>query len=102
MVYFMQCDNDGLYSNTCEWASTGTFSGLMILFEADIEITGSSSVPNVVGAVLEGTPVDTDITMSGNASICYNQTVINNIGLDTIMTTTIQPVPGSWQQLKGT
>ncbi|MGD0999045.1 MAG: hypothetical protein ABR941_12125 [Thermoleophilia bacterium] len=102
MVYFMQCDNDGLYSNTCEWASTGTYTGLMILFEAAIEITGSSSVPNVVGAVLEGTPVDTDITMSGSADICYNQTVINNIGLDSIMTTTIQPVPGSWQQLKGT
>jgi len=20
MVYYMQCDNDGLYNNTCEWA----------------------------------------------------------------------------------
>ncbi len=98
MVYYMQCDNDGLYSNTCQWSSTGTYYGLMVLFEAPINITGSAKI---VGAVLEGTPVTTDITMSGSSSICYNQTVIDNCTSDSLKTTTISPVPGTWQQLKG-
>jgi hypothetical protein len=101
MIYYMQCDNDGLYSNTCSWASTGTYYGLMILFEAPIEITGGNdgSHPNIVGAVLEGTPVANDITMTGNSSICYNQTVINNCTSDSLRTTVTNTVPGSWQQL---
>jgi len=28
--------------------------------------------------------------------------VINNIGLNSILSTTIQPVPGTWQELAGT
>ena len=95
MVYFMQCDNDGLYSNTFQFKGTGTFTGLMVLFEAPFNMTSG----NVVGAVLEGTPVDNDITMSGSSSICYNQTAIDNCTSDSLRTTTATTVPGSWQQL---
>jgi hypothetical protein len=96
MVYYMQCDNDGLYSNTCEWASTGTFTGLMVLFEAPITLANGV---RIVGAVLEGTPVANETTMSGDASISYNQTVINNVSSDSLRTTTTTTVPGTWQQL---
>ena len=109
MVYYMQCDNDGLYSNTCQWASTGTFNGLMILFEAEINISGGNNGtnPNVMGAVLEGCPqasgdTGTDLTLSGNSSVCYNPTVINNIHLNSLTTTATQPVSGTWQELAGT
>jgi Tfp pilus assembly protein PilX len=130
MVYFMQCDNDGLYNNTCCWDSQGTYYGLMILFEAECWISGyvptdghsyshsanapsgtplgnDGTHPNVVGAVLEGCPSGggdsgTDLTLSNNSSICYNPTVINNIDLNSILSTTIQPVPGTWQELAGT
>ncbi|MGZ4198691.1 MAG: hypothetical protein ACXVP1_00735 [Thermoleophilia bacterium] len=99
MVYFMQCDNDGLYSNTCQWSTTGTYYGLMVLFEAPINITGSAKIE---GAVLEGTPVTTDITMSGSSTIVYNQKVIDNCTSDSLKTTVIAAVPGTWQELKGT
>ena len=57
----------------------------MILFEAPIDITGTTSGhPNIEGAVLEGCPVATDITMSNNASISYNQLVINNCTSDSL------------------
>jgi Tfp pilus assembly protein PilX len=129
MVYFMQCDNDGLYNNTCCWDSQGTYYGLMILFEAECCISGYATTdghgyshssnapsgtplgndgthPNVMGAVLEGCPSGggdsgTDLTLSNNSSICYNPTVINNIGLNSILSTTIQPVAGTWQQIQG-
>ena len=107
MVYFMQCDNDGLYSNHCYWFSTGTYYGLMILFEAECFIEdGTAGTPDVMGAVLEGTPsgggdTGVDLTLTGASSICYNPTVINNIDLNSILTTTIQPVPGTWQEIKG-
>jgi hypothetical protein len=103
MIYYMQCDNDELYSNTCEWASTGTYYGIMILFEASIDISGNSgvSVPNIVGSVMEGTPNATDITMSSSSDVCYNQTVIDNCTSDSLKTTVVAPVPGTWQQLKG-
>lgn len=106
MVYYMQCDNDGLYNNTCEWASTGQFTGLMILFEAPIQITGGVSAhPTIVGAVMDGSPIascPTDITMSGSSTVCYNQLVINNLppALQNILrTSTTTTVPGTWQQL---
>ncbi len=110
MVYFMQCDNDNLYSNHLEWASTGEYFGLMILFEAEAFITGGNdgTHPNIMGAVLEGTPyvsgTDTgvDLTLTGNTSICYNQSVINNCTSDSLHTTTVSAVPGTWQQVKGT
>jgi len=129
MVYFMQCDNDGLYNNTCCWDSQGTYYGLMILFEAECCISGYATTdghgyshssnapsgtplgndgthPNVDGAVLEGCPSGggdsgTDLTLSNNSSICYDPTVIANIGLNSILTTSIQAVPGTWQEVKG-
>jgi Tfp pilus assembly protein PilX len=100
MIYFMQCDNDGLYSNTGAWAGTGTYCGLMIAFEAEMQITNGT----VLGAVLEGTPYKngsdsgTDLTLN-NATICYNQAVIDNCTSDNLRTTTTGVVPGSWQQL---
>jgi hypothetical protein len=109
-VYYMQCDNDNGYVNTCGWASTGETFGLMIIFEAECVISGSpgGGVPNIDGAVLEGAPyvsgsdTGTDLTLSGSASICYDPAVINNIGLNSILTTTIAPVPGTWEEIKGT
>ena len=58
----------------------------------------------VLGAVLEGCPYKngsdsgTDLTLN-NATICYNQTVIDNCTSDNLRTTTTGVVPGSWQQL---
>ncbi len=103
MVYFMVCDNDGLYSNEMEWNNTGTYYGVMILFEAEAKITAG----NITGAVMEGCPyvsgsdTGTDLTLSNNATICYNPTIINNINIASLRTTTVAPVPGSWQELSG-
>ncbi len=101
MVYFMQCDNDNLYSNHLEYSSTGTYTGLMILFEAEAYLNSGQ----IMGALMEGTPyvsgtdTGTDLTLSGSASICYNQTVINNCTSDSLTTTATGVVAGSWQQL---
>jgi hypothetical protein len=101
MIYFMQCDNDGLYSNEGQWLGTGTYCGLMIAFEAEMQITSGT----VLGAVLEGCPyksgsdTGTDLTLT-NATICYNQAVIDNCTSDNLRTTTTGVVPGSWQQLE--
>ncbi len=51
---------------------------------------------------MAGTPVTPNITMSSNSSVCYNQSVINNLpsNLQSILrTTTTTTVPGTWQQL---
>ena len=115
MTYYMQCDNDGGYVNTCNWSTQGTFYGLMVLMEARVEFSGSSSQPIVVGAVFEGAPATTsynnnfysdipsgdDITLRGATTIAYDQAVIDaciNKSITTT-TTTAQVVPGSWQQL---
>ncbi len=107
MVYYMQCDNDGLYSNTCVWASNGTFTGIAIIMEAAVQVTGGNNgaswqTANFVGSLMAGTPVTPDITMSSNSSVCYNQSVIENLpsNLQSILrTTTTTTVPGTWQQL---
>ena len=119
MTYYMQCDNDGGYVNTCDWASQGTFYGLMVLMEARVEFSGSSTRPSVEGAVFVGTPAPTppsnftqpsgradipdgdDITLAGASTIAYNQAVIDACINKSITTTTqtVQMVPGSWQQL---
>ena len=107
MVYYMQCDNDGLYTNTCAWASTGQFTGLMIVMEAAITITGGNdnTHPNIVGSVMCNGPAPacpTDITLSGNSSVCYDHRVIENLPValrDILRTTTTTTVPGTWQQL---
>jgi len=101
MIYFMQCDNDNLYSNHMWYKSTGTYTGLMILFEAEAYIYSGQ----IYGAVMEGTPyvngtdTGTDLTLSGSATICYNQTVINNCTSDSLTTTSTGVVAGSWQQI---
>ena len=109
MVYYMMCDNDGLYSNTCEWGSTGTFCGLMVIMEAVIQVTGGDGThPSIEGAIFCGTPYisgttasTNDITLSGASTVAYNQAVLDkciNTGITTT-TTTVQTVSGSWQQL---
>jgi len=104
MVYFMQCDNDGLYNNTCQWGSTGTFTGLAVIMEAALQITGGNdgTHANFVGSVMAGTPVTPDITLSSNSSVCYNQAAIDNLpaNLQSILRTlTTNTVAGTWQQL---
>jgi Tfp pilus assembly protein PilX len=100
MVYFMQNDNDGLQTNDFHYDCSGTFTGLMINFEAEMYMTDGS----ITGAVLEGCPKvpddsGVDLTMSGDATICYNQAVIDNCTSDALKTTSTGVVPGSWQQL---
>ena len=111
MTYYMMCDNDGLYSNTCEWGSSGTFYGLMVVMEAVIQITGGDGTlahPSIEGAIFSGTPYvsgttasTSDITLTGNSTVVYDQAVIDKVSNASITTTTttIQAVPGSWQQL---
>ena len=109
MVYYMVCDNDTLYSNTCEWGGSGTFYGLMVIMEACLEITGGNGVtPCVLGAVFNGTPYKSgtspsvnDITLSGASTVAYSQSILDAIISTSIKTTTTvtQIVPGSWQQL---
>jgi hypothetical protein len=109
MVYYMMCDNDSLYSNTCEWGSSGTFYGLMVVMEACLQITGGNgTTPCVIGAVFNGTPYLSvtspsvnDITLTGASTVAYSQAVLDAIMNTSIRTTTTitQIVPGSWQQL---
>ena len=42
MVLYMVCDNDNLYTNTCVWNSSGTFTGLMVVMEAAINPGGGN------------------------------------------------------------
>ncbi len=115
MTYYMQCDNDGGYYNTCDWAANGTFYGLMVLMEARIEFSGGDGTkPCVEGAVFVGTPATSsysnphgdiltgsDITLTGASSAAYNQAVIDACMNNSITTTTVTTatVDGSWQQL---
>jgi hypothetical protein len=115
MVYFMLCDNDNGYANVCTWGSTGTFYGLMLLMESRIEITGGNgTTPSIVGAVFGGAPYYSgsesvghteyrpyDITLTGQSTMAYSQSILEAIISTAIKTTTTvtQIVPGSWQQL---
>ena len=129
MTYYMVCDNDGRdqsghlagYQNTCDWGSTGTFYGLMLLMEARIEFSGgSATTPSLEGAVFCGVPgqdgalvndlylnqhsdipANSDITLSGASTVAYNQAVIDAVTNTSLTTTTTATriVPGSWQQL---
>ena len=104
VIYFMQCDNDGLYSNTCEWGSTGTFYGLMVIMEASITLSNGDGVqPNIVGSLLCGCPNSTDITIEDQSMVCYNQAVIDAVTNSALTTTTVVTtvVQGSWQELPG-
>ncbi len=102
MVLYMVCDNDNLYTNTCVWNSSGTFTGLMVLMEAAINPGGGydgavASHANIVGALF----CIKDVTISSNTSICYNQKVLENLQATAITTTTTKTnvVPGTWQEL---
>ncbi len=99
MVFYMACDNDNLYTNTCVWNSGGTFTGLMVVMEAAITLGGGNNgiQPNLVGALF----CIMDITMSGNTSACYNQAVLERLQATAITQTTTRTtlVPGSWQEL---
>jgi len=95
MILYMVCDNDGLYTNTCLWGSNGTFTGLMVLMEAGINLPGGNgSQTDFVGAIFS----IKDITFGGNTGVCYNQTVIDNLSNLTSTTSTSQ-IPGTWQEL---
>ena len=97
MVFYMACDNDNQYPHTTTWNSTGTTYGLMISFEAGFTITNSK----IVGAVMNGCPNPSDQAIAlSNSTICYNQSVINAIGLNSMKTVSTNVVPGSWEQLK--
>ena len=100
MVYYMQCDNDQLYGNTCEWASTGKYYGLMILFEAPIHHGQQRiSTPNVVGSVLEGTPKHRHHPVEhlrASATTRRSSTTARATPSRRPQTNT---VPGTWQQL---
>jgi hypothetical protein len=97
MTLYMCCDNDNLYTNTMEWGSTGTFTGLMAVMEAAFTGTSSSGVPTVVGSVF----CVKDLSISGNTSVCYNQSVIDHIQSNAITTTTTTTtvIPGTWQEV---
>ena len=100
MTLYMVCDNDGLYTQTALWNSTGQFYGLMILFEAGITIqNGNATKPAVVGSVLT-IGGDNGLKMNNNAQIAYCQDVIDWVFFPTVSTSTVtQTVPGTWQEL---
>ena len=96
-VFYMACDNNNLYPHTTTWQSTGTTYGLMISFEAGFTISNGT----VIGAVMNGCPDPSDQSIAlSNATICYDQAIINAIGLNSLKTVSTGVVPGSWQQLK--
>jgi hypothetical protein len=97
MTLYMACDNDNLYTNTMEWGSTGTFTGLMAVMEAAFTGSSSSGVPTVVGSVF----CVKDLSISGNTSVAYNQSVIDHIQSNAITTTTTTTtvIPGTWQEV---
>ncbi len=100
MTLYMVCDNDGYYTQTAQWNSTGQFTGLMILFEAGITIqNGNPTKPAVVGSVLT-IGGDNGLKLNNNAQIAYCQDVIDWVFFPTVSTSTVtQTVPGTWQEL---
>lgn len=100
MTLYLVCDNDGLYTQTAQWNSTGQFTGLMILFEAGITLqNGNATKPAVVGSVLT-IGGDNGLKINNNAQIAYSQDVIDWVFFPTVSTSTVtQTVPGTWQEL---
>jgi hypothetical protein len=100
MTLYMVCDNDGLFTQTAQWGSTGQFYGLMILFEAGITLqNGNATKPAVVGSVLT-IGGDNGLRINNNAQIAYCQDVIDWVFFPTVSTSTVtQTVPGTWQEL---
>jgi len=100
MTLYMVCDNDGFYTQTCNWGSTGQFYGLMILFEAGITLqNGCASGPAVVGSVLT-IGGDNGLQLNNSAQIAYCQDVVDWVFFPTVSTSTVtQTVSGTWQEL---
>ena len=100
MTLYMVCDNDGYYTQTVNWGSTGQFTGLMILFEAGITLSnGNPIAPAVVGSVLT-IGGDNGLRIEDNAQIAYCQDVVDWVFFPTVSTSTVtQTVPGTWQEL---
>jgi hypothetical protein len=100
MTLYMVCDNDGYYTQTGNWGSTGQFTGLMVLMEAGIKVTtGNASAPAIVGSILS-IGGDYGVTLDGNAQVAYCQDVIDAVSGTLVTTsTTAQTVPGTWQEL---
>ena len=95
-----------------DWASTGTFFGLMVINESTINFNGQSNylIPSVEGAVFAGCPYDpthtsgmsmSDIVLEDRCAIAYNADVVGAVSTSSLRTTTVvtRTVPGSWQQL---
>jgi hypothetical protein len=103
MTLYMVCDNDGYYTQTANWGSTGQFTGLIVLMEAGIDVTtGNVSAPAIVGSILS-IGGDAGVTLEGNAQVAYCQDVIDAVSGTLVTTsTTTQVVPGSWQELSPT
>ena len=96
MILYMVCDNDQLYTNTFEWGSRGTFYGIIVIMEAQVVISNGNGVtPNIMGALFSAF----NVTLQNASSICYNQTVIDNLGVSDVVVTSRTTVPGTWQQL---
>lgn len=99
MIFYMACDNDNLYTNTCVWNSSGTFTGLMVVMEAAINPSGGNDGvhPNIVGALF----CIMDVTIGNNTSIAYNQAVLEHLQSTAITTTTTKTtvLSGTWQEL---
>jgi len=118
------CDNNGIYPQVVDWASTGTFFGLMVINESTIDIWGdtNASTPTIEGAVFAGCPYDpthtsstyikgvyrddvgmskSDIVLHDSCSVAYNADVVGAVSTSSLRTTTVvtRTVPGSWQQL---
>jgi Tfp pilus assembly protein PilX len=108
MVYFFMCDNNGIYPQWVDWASTGTYYGLMVINESTIVISnGSSTKPSIHGAIFAGCPYGTDspsesdITLEDGSCVAYDKGIVGVIATSSLKTTVLvtQVVPGSWQQL---
>jgi hypothetical protein len=116
MVFFYMCDNNGIYPMVFEYKGTGTYYGLMVINESTMTISnGSTARPSIQGAVFAGCPYDptytkppayaemskSDIVLTGNSCIAYDQHVVGKIATSSLKTTTLitQIVAGSWQQL---
>ncbi len=101
MVLYMVCDNDNLWTQTCSWQSVGQFTGMMIFMEAGVNLApaSASSTPTVLGSVMT-IGGDGGMKIGANAQVAYDQDVIDTVcGTVTTTTTSVNPVPGTWEQL---
>jgi hypothetical protein len=72
----------------------------MVVMEASVLLNGGDTcvgLPNIVGPLF----CSRDVSVTNNTSVCYNQTVLDNVTQASITTlvTTRTTVPGTWQEL---